>query len=171
MNKSTPFYYLFLAMLLLASCSDMSVNPETEEIELAEDPISGTWEMSGVLIHTQFCWLTCTEDSVPEKDTTNITFEIELQWDEANEDSVRIIGLPNANKGENTVFSEHFDSQEPQVYARISGLDIEIDLDNHQGNSYIGTGTINENSLTLNSVFHYRARKNEYTLEGVKLTE
>lgn len=158
---------IFLSVIVFG-CSDNSTNPGAE---ISEDPISGTYFLHGtkVMLRYDFPWPSWGGDIVIlEADTIQTTMLVKVELLEEKQDSIRFTGLEGVNAGEYQSVNQ--DCTHPSCYgdAKLTNGTLSFDLAAPYG-FYIGTGTLNEGRLTLDTHFEYRPTGIDYHLEGERI--
>lgn len=142
--------------------------------------------MHGIQISKRFCYLAqpeiCNEGEVVDSDTLKTSFLVSVTFNSENPDSVLFDGLEGANSKPREMVSDGFNggaATAPEFlcrpsrdcgYAKLTGSNLEILVYTPSG-YYSGTGTLNDNKLTLEANYSYRGSGAEYILEGQKIME
>lgn len=150
----------------------------------ATEQYSELYFMHGIQISKRFCYIAtpgfCEEGEVVESDTLETSFLVLLTFRPENPDSVLFDGLEGANTKPREMLSDGFNGGAAAYPncppakecgdARKTGINLELNLSS-PGGSYTGTGTLDNDRLTLQTHYYYRGSGAEYILEGIKIEE
>ncbi len=179
---------MLLFSLQAWSSSNEGVNQsETSNLKVtAVEEHSELYFMNGIQISKRFCYLAqpdiCSEGEVVESDTVKTSFLVSVTFNSDNPDSVLFDGLEGANSKPREMISKGFNggaataqnsSCRPSTdcgYAKLTGSELEIDVYTSSGD-YSGTGTLDNDRLTIHAEYFYRGSGAEYMLEGERIVE
>lgn len=184
MKTIIPFLILFLSAVLATSSEDSAYQNEPEsskqKIETAEE-YSELYYIHGIQVSQRLCYAASCESDILESDTLKTSFLVRLIFSSENPDSVLFNGL----EGANTTPREMFDGFNggsaaypdficgPSLdcgHARKTGNDLEFEFSS-PGGHYTGTGTLENDRLTILAQYRYRGAGADYFLEGQKIVE
>jgi hypothetical protein len=190
MRHAAPVLLIPLIILLSGrglEFENLSVSeaPPPDESEIQAAPAEKATElylMRGIQISKRICYLSnfCEYNEVLERDTVQTSFLVVVTRYSSNPDSVLFDGLEGANTATREMISEGFSGRAayPECtgpskgcgYARITNSELLFDLSS-PGGRYWGSGTLDNQMLTLHTNYYYRGLGAEYILEGHKIGE
>lgn len=180
----TILILLFFLQILSSSQEDLNQSKTSNLAAKVAEEHSELYFMHGIQISKRFCYLghpdVCTEGEVVESDTVKTSFLVSVTFNSENPDSVLFDGLEGANSKPREMVSKGFNGSAATApdfmcrpstdcgYAKLTGSNLEILVYTPSG-YYSGTGTLNDNKLTLEANYSYRGSGAEYILEGQKI--
>lgn len=183
-----PILILFLSVVLFGYSEDAvyqsKTAPSGQKAETIEDH-SELYLMYGIQISKRFCYLGspngCEDGEVIESDTLQTSFLVRVGYSSENPDSVLFDGLEGVNSSPREMISDGFNGGSPAYlrcislsidcgHARKNGNKLEFNLSS-PGGHYTGTGTLDNDWLTIQGEYSYRGTGAEYILEGHKIVE
>lgn len=175
MKKAILFSVLFLSAGLFG-CSNNSLEPDSNpdpEPEVPIDSISGIYFLHGekIQLRYDFPWPSWGgEEVILSRDTTRIAFTVAIQMVEDKQDTVQFFGLESVNAGWSIFPPDCTELYIYCAYAKYTDHILEFDFSSPDG-TYLGTGTLADSSLTINSHFEYRDIGIDYDLQGIRIDE
>lgn len=152
----------------------------SQQKEKAAGEYTEFYYMRGIQISQRLCYLstTCEPGEVIESDTLNTAFLVRLTFSSERPDSVLFDGLEGVNmppremiggfNGGSAAYPECRSTSMGCGYARINGSKLKFDLSTPSG-IYTGTGTLDDDGLSIQAHYVYRGAGAEYMLEGQKI--
>jgi hypothetical protein len=186
---------MLLITFQLLGCSEDSVNHAETDIQESQtseqktefvEEYSDLYFMHGIQISKRFCYLghpdVCEDGEVIDSDTLKTSFLIMVTYESDKPDSVLFDGLEGANTKPREMVSEGFNGLAATApdflcrpsrdcgYAKLTGAELEIEVYTSSGH-YSGTGTLDNDRLTIQAEYLYRGAGADYILEGHKIVE
>jgi len=162
-----------------------ALHAQETTFKTAED-VEETYFMHGIQISKRFCYLAhpdiCESGEVVESDTLRTSFLVLVTFETDRPDSVLFDGLEGANTKPREMISNGFNGGAATAsdflcrpsrdcgYARKTGTELKFDLLTPNGH-YFGSGTLDNDILTIQANYYYRGSGAEYILEGQKIVE
>jgi hypothetical protein len=158
--------------------------PDESEIQAAPaEKATGLYLMRGIQISKRICYLSsfCEQDEVLEQDTVQTSFLVVVTRHSSNPDSVLFDGLEGANTTPREMISDGFNGTSAAYprctgpskgcgYAKLTNSNLEFNLST-PGGRYWGSGTLDNQMMTLHTHYYYRGSGAEYILEGYRIEE
>jgi hypothetical protein len=162
LTKNIITAYFFLSAILgfvFGGCSNSSTNTKIN------DEVFGLYSIEGQKIITN-------ENEETTVDTLYVEFLLMISKAEAGEDTIRLYGLQGVDTGDgdNRVYPNCTIPEECEVFAKLEGEDLKIDVIN-DGRSYQATGKIYqtyEPYIEMKATFNYQNTTIYYEVEGEK---
>lgn len=147
--------------------------------EKTADEYSEFYYMKGIQISQRLCFIgpSCEHGEVMESDTLKNSFLVQLTFSREKPDSVLFNGLEGVNTRPRDMFDGFnggpaaYPECSPSLdcgHALINGNELEFSLGTPEGR-YFGTGTLENDRLTLETQYNYRGNAAVYILEGQKI--
>ncbi len=129
-----------------------------------KDANTGTYHLQGTKIDKRLCYISniCEPGEVLSADTTEIEFNIGIEYLSGITDSLRFRNLQGADTGEYRV------TERGKSYAKLNGVNLTFDIE-EPGGQYFGSGYIGAGKMSLNTKYYYRTVEIEYNLTGEKI--
>lgn len=189
MKAFLPFL-LLLFVFQLFGCSEDAVNHSEKELKEAEateqkaqtvEDHSELYYMYGTQITHRLCYASSCESDILESDTLKTSFLVRLKFNSDKPDSVLFNGLEGANStprqmfngfnGGSAAYPDYLCGSSSECgHARKSGNDLKFEFSS-PGGHYTGTGTLDNNRLTIQAQYRYRGAGADYSLEGQRYVE
>ncbi len=156
--KKTTFHQIAILALtfcavLWSGCSDLPTGLNTKFDE-------GFFKVSGYQIDKRLLW---PQGGLISSDTTWIELTIEIRKEKGKQDTIRVYGLEGLNGSELSLC--HYTYPVVCNYAKLSGKELEFD-NLTPGGHYMGTGTLENGRITLQTRYFRRNIHVEYELKG-----
>lgn len=157
MNQSSSMKSIlafFISSLILISCQGYSVDFVLKDVN------TGTYHLKGTKIDKTICYI-CTVGEVGEvlsSDTTEVEFDIGVEYLSGTTDSLRLRGLRYAS------------TKRGREFAKIKDEKLTFDL-HDWGHNYTGTGYLGGGKISLQTSYQYRATEIEFNLTGEKIDD
>jgi hypothetical protein len=161
------YFWLFKLIIFSWTAIDSQMPSTSPDVE-------GTYFIHGTRIEYEydFPWPQWGGDEVIlSSDTSNISFTATIKMSEDKQDTIQFFGLVGASAGEQSaaqIFCEEPSSD--CVYARIEGSSFEMFVA-PSNQHYTAKGTIQNNLITIEGFFEFRAIGVKYILEGERFIE
>lgn len=156
---------------------------DTAELKAeAVEEHSELYFMHGIQISHRLCFAANCESFILESDTLKTSFLVNVTFSSENPDSVLFDGLEGANTKPREMISKGFNGSAATApdflcrpsrdcgYAKLTGTELEIEVYTSSG-YYSGTGTLENDRLTIQAEYLYRGAGADYFLEGYKIVE
>lgn len=132
-----------------------------------------TYYLHGTKIDQTVCWIgpVCRPGEILASDTLRIAFTVQLiRHEEDGEEAIQFYGLEGANAGwdDDKVFIPVCSTPNDCATTAINGTEFEIDW-GASGGRYIGTGTLDEGTLTLHTTYFDRGIEHQYEITGTRI--
>jgi len=132
---------------------------------ILKDVNTGTYHLQGTKIQKELCFANfCEDGEVISADTTEIEFDIGLEYLEGTTDSLRFRYLPGADYGMRRA------TRLGAAFAKLNGGKLTFDIED-LGGAYFGTGFLGAGKISLNTTYYYRTLEIDYMLTGEKIDD
>lgn len=140
--------------IALISCKGSVVD------SILKDKNTGTYHLQGIKIDKRLCYVSniCESGEVLSADTTDVEFDIGVEYLPGTADSLRFRDLERASR------------QRGREFVKKEGTKLMFDI-NNTGHAYTGTGYLGAGKISLETTYHYRNTEIDYILTGEKVDD
>lgn len=152
--KSILTTSIIMLSIMLISCKGSIVE------STIKDANTGTYHLQGTKIDKRLCYISniCEPGEVLSADTTEVEFDIGVEYLPGSADSLRLRDL------------RHASTRRGREFAKIEGVKLIFNI-NNTGHVYTGTGYLGAGEISLNTTYQYRGKEIDYILTGEKIDD